>query len=138
MHWKGITPEMYEKGIQKAEKAGNFHIANQLYFGKMGKEAKANSMAILERIKRENAVNEFLCKKNDKSYLEETLTKVLNAIEKRLPFSQDMLSLSWEYCWHYRDTKEDILESKLWKTIAQQMVDIIGIICRPCNATFCG
>eukprot|EP01083_Nonionella_stella_P075264 204535_1 len=83
-------------------------------------------MAILERIKRENAVNEFLCKKNDKSYLEETLTKVLNAIEKRLPFSQDMLSLSWEYCWHYRDTKEDILESKLWKTIAQQMLDIIG------------
>eukprot|EP01083_Nonionella_stella_P088632 247115_1 len=125
MHWKGITPAMYEAGIAKAEKAGNFHCANQLYFGKMGKEAKANSMAILERIKREKAVNDFLCKQNDKSYLEETLAKVLSAIEKRQPFSQDMLSLVWEYCWHYREPRKDILESKLWKTIADQMTDII-------------
>eukprot|EP01083_Nonionella_stella_P010042 28689_1 len=125
MHWKGITNEMYDAAIEAAEKSGNYHVANELYFGKMGKEAKANSMAILEKIKRERAVNEYLCKQNDAVFLQTNLEKVMVAIKQRLPFSQDMLSLAWHFSWHYAKNA-DILDSPLWKIIAEQMTDIIS------------
>eukprot|EP01084_Bolivina_argentea_P025117 46732_1 len=109
MYWKCVTPKMYDTAIITAEKRGNFHIANQLYFAKIGKEAKQHVIKMLEKLKRDKSVNDYLCKSKHIPFLELTLQNVIEALELRNPFSADMLSLAWHYCWYYRKNRSDIV-----------------------------
>eukprot|EP01084_Bolivina_argentea_P025116 46731_1 len=128
MYWKCVTPKMYDTAIITAEKRGNFHIANQLYFAKIGKEAKQHVIKMLEKLKRDKSVNDYLCKSKHIPFLELTLQNVIEALELRNPFSADMLSLAWHYCWYYRKNRSDILDSKLWHVMSTQLEDIINNI----------
>merc|ERR1712228_117293 len=93
-----------------------------------GGESSAKINEMIKKLKLQSAMNEdFIKNAENNKDANEWITKMIeylcSLIERRMVFSDDMLSLCWNYTVFVH--KEEALESNLWKAIIKSCDEVI-------------
>eukprot|EP01084_Bolivina_argentea_P318162 551712_1 len=123
-----------------AHKMGHYHIERLLLISSFGGESSAKINEIIERLKKQQAMNKHFIKSvvekktdtgNDTNvnvniyieWLEQMCLYLCDLIQNKMVFSDDMLSLCWNYTIY--KYKKQALNSKLWTVIITSCIDVI-------------
>eukprot|EP01083_Nonionella_stella_P161336 528300_1 len=109
-----------------AHKMGHYHIERLLLISSFGGESSAKIKNVIKTFKTQQAIAADFIEYLDESksdWMENMVKYVCRLIEKKMAFSDDMLSLCWNYI--LRLDEENVLESALWKVIISSCSEVI-------------
>lgn len=111
-----------------ATRFGNFHILELLILHLMGASLGYEVKLLITHMQKQNAISNFCIQQMSQSTLESIVNIIILAMEKRAPFSDDMLNIAWNFILNKCSNSlfHKAIESNLWLAMMQTFEDIIS------------